>query len=140
MVASAAPSMPSEPAAHPTNTLDCPATSRATGTISASCGLSAIKESTSPAASGRLCRNSHQEIETAAATTITTWPSSKPKATEGNATAKARCPSRTNRVDGGTVSNHVTSNEATSRMFQSAYPSANGRAANGATNQASGGG
>ena len=90
MVASAAPSMASEPTAQPKNTRDWPATSSAAGTISASCGLSAIKHSTSPAAKGRLWRDSHQQMETAAATTITTWPSSNPKATEGNAMAKAR--------------------------------------------------
>src|SRR2546428_2690351 len=140
MVASATPSMTSEPAAQPRNARDWPATSSATGNISASCGLIAISESTSPAASGRLCRKSHQEIDTAAATTITTWPSIRPKATEGTATANARCPSRTNRLDGGTVSHQVTSSAADNRTFQSAYPIANGSAANGATNQASGGG
>src|SRR6266550_1137980 len=137
MVASATPSMTSEPAAQPKNARDWPATSSAAGSSKASCGLIAISESTSPAASGRLCRKSHQDIDTVAATTITTWPSSRPKATEGNATAKARCPSRINRLDGGTVSHQVTSSEAASRTFHSAYPSANGSAANGATNQAS---
>src|SRR3989442_558932 len=138
--ASAAPSMTSEPAAQPRNARLCPATSSATGTTRASCGLSAIKERTSPAASGRLRRNTHQETETTAATTITTWPRSNPKATAGKAAANARCPRRTSRLDGGTVSHQVTSSDATSRTFQSAYPGANGRAANGATNQASTGG
>ena len=54
--------------------------------------------------------------------------------------ANARCPSRTNRLEGGTVSHQVTSSEAASRTFHSAYPIANGSAANGATNHASGGG
>src|SRR6266516_4997163 len=120
--------------------VDSAARSSATGTISASCGLNAIKLSTSPAAKGRLWRNSHQQMETAAATTITTWPSSNPKATEGSARAKARCPRRMSRLEGGAVSHQVTRSAATSTTFQSAYPAANGSAAKGATNQASVGG
>ena len=112
--------MASDPAAQPTKARACPATSSATGTISASCGLRAIRHSTSPAANGWLWRNSHQQIETAAATTITTWPSSNPKATAGNARAKARCPKRTSRLERGAVSHQVTSSDATSTTFQSA--------------------
>src|SRR2546423_14738053 len=111
MVASAAPSMASEPTTQPKNTRDWPATSSAAGTISASCGLSAIKHSTSPAAKGRVWRDSQQQIETAAATTINTWPSSKPKATEGKDRAKARGPRPTSRVEGRGVSQQVTRNE-----------------------------
>ena len=62
-VDSAATSMTSDPASQPTKSRRRPATSSAIGTISASCGLRAIKDRTSPAAIGRLCRASHQEIE-----------------------------------------------------------------------------
>ena len=87
------------------------------GTRNASCGLTAIRVRIMPARIGEPRRKHHQTSASAAPNSITTWPSSREKATRGRASAIPSCMLRCHREPGAS-SRQVTSTATPSSTFQ----------------------
>ncbi|HEX2679671.1 MAG TPA: hypothetical protein VHQ03_00075 [Candidatus Dormibacteraeota bacterium] len=126
-------------AAQAPNSLTWPATSRHSGTSSASWGLKTIKLKAKPAGTVSLRSASHQASATAAATRATGWPTIRPKAVGKSPTNRARCATRTSLAPGATRYHARTAAPHTSRV-QTTIAASKGSARKAVPSQANGGG
>ncbi len=116
-----------------------PATSRHTGTMSASCGLTTITLSATPASQSRSRAASHQHAATAAPTSATGCPTMTPNAT-GNRPANIAANAALVRRSPGALRNHASAAAARIRTVHARIAAPNGSAVSGVTSHTSGGG